>query len=256
MLRDLRVNKLLTFWEIWRCDLLPGRSWAAIRFSCQSHRITIAPSPKRITRAQRRTIRSLNAMGKSNTEIGECVHLRRETVRRELKNMGLATNMWTQRHRDKLRESRYRWVQREGMSSVGEPQMVKFRTRVAATGWPIDCKIRQTHILDVLEAHQHRQSTDPKHVACHGDGLTRVEILESAEFNIRSDGNCVGNRYIDGLMGMDLIVRRGRRPASNGSGYTHQTYALAPGVKRKRLALPTTEERRIAEMELLRRVAG
>lgn len=249
MLRDLRVNKLLTFHEIWRCDLLPGRSEVQIQGACQVHRITIGPTPRRITATQRRTIRTLHAMGKSNTEISECVKLRRETVRIVLKSMGLQTNRWTQRHKDLLRAARQAWVDREGMASVGEPSMVAWRRRVAATGWPIDCKLRQTHILDVLESHQMRGTPG---------GLTRVEILEAAEFTFQRSGKClVGNRYIDGLLRAGLIVRCGLRHAVVPTdGHSPQTYALAPGVKRKRLALPTREERRIAEMELLRRVAS
>lgn len=251
LLRDLRVNKLLTFEEIWRCDLLPGRSVQSITCACFAKGMRLYKTPRLVTRSIRRTIRTLHGMGKSATEIGECVKLRRETVRKQLAAMNLKPNRWTQRHKDRLREGRLRWLERDGLASFGECTMVAFRRKVAATGWPIECKIRETQILDVLERHQHDNAgAEPR----HGDGLNRLEVCQAAEIN--TSRTCIGEPYFGNLLRAGLIVRRGKRAVKPGQGNALQTYALAPGVKRKRLALPTTEERRIAEMELLRRVAG
>lgn len=168
-------------------------------------------------------LRARNAAGYSDQEIADEAGCMRRTVERWRKRLGLGSNLYSERRRQRARAKTADQCARAGVARLAEIRSQVFRQRVAASGWPADLRPRAAAILDLL---------------AERGPMTRRELCEAMGMNWRGSRASLKSSDPEGshlahLMACGLVVALGRIVRPGGRGYNQQLYSLDLTAERR-----------------------
>jgi hypothetical protein len=176
-----------------------------------------------ITRKFLATVRRLHKAGWSDPDIAAELGCERHTISRHRKRLGLPSNQYGQRHRDKVRETTARQLEAAGVPTLADVRAKAFRSFAESRGWPADLPPRAVMILDALEI---------------GGVMTRRQIADAigmpwkgSRHSLKSNGQ--GGSYLARLMRAGLVMCLGRLKKGRGPGRSVCGYSLALTAERK-----------------------
>jgi len=170
-------------------------------------------------------IRRLNAEGLSDAGIAQQLNRDRHSVSLHRKRLGLSSNQYGPRWREKILASQRRQLEEAGVSSLGEYRALMLKVRVIRSGWPEDLRYRCVQILDLLE----REGPKTRKQIAEAIGMPspgrRGEYLQSNERG-------GGGSYLSNLMRRGLVVCLGRTVYQGGPCRNVCLYSIALDARR------------------------
>lgn len=161
--------------------------------------------------------RRLNAEGHSDTEIAERFGCDRHAVSRHRKRMGLPSQSFSSRRRQKVRERTNAQCAAVGVNSVGALRSLVFKLRSIESGWGENLRPRHIQILDLLSA----RGPQSRRQIAEALGMPWKGSRHSLKSN-DDEGS-----YLAHLMARGLVVSLGRIVKGRGKGYSTNLYCLA-----------------------------
>lgn len=168
----------------------------------------------------------LNALGLSDSEIGAQCGSDRHCIAAMRKRLGLPSNQFGARMRERVRGKTREQCETAGVSSLGEYRALVLKVRVVRSGWPSDLRWRCVQILDLLESRGPLTRED----IADGIGMPWRGSRKSLYSNERSGGGS----YLANLMRRGLVIKLGRIIGGRGQGANVNLYAMAIDAKRRK----------------------
>jgi hypothetical protein len=191
-----------------------GRSASSVH----QHAARIGLHQRRRTAAERDQligrIRTWNARGYSDAEIGAKLRLCRRTITFFRNVAGLPHNRLADRQRRRVAEQTRRQCRAAGVTNLAEVKSLVFRKHAKAAGWPEDLSPRAVAILQTLKAN---------------GPMTRRQLCEAMGMTWRGSRTTLKtkrNSYLAELQHRGLVVTLGRIVKGKGRGRSVQAYAL------------------------------
>jgi hypothetical protein len=159
----------------------------------------------------------------------------REWVTERRREMGLASNAFSQRHRQRVAAKTREQLERAGLSSLAQLRNRVLRDRVAAEGWPADISWRAAQILSLI------WDRGP---------MTKVEICKALGMPLHNGvsskqlkGNGPGGSHVATLMQRGLLVSFRKVVRTGRRGGNVDLYTLPFSIQRRKVVRDEQRER-------------
>ena len=191
-----------------------------------------------------RALRRLNATGWTDTEVAAKLGRDRHCVSLHRKRLGLPSNAYGLRWRERNRAQRRRQLATYGVRNFGELRGKRFREFASQRGWP-GLSLRGAQIADLL----YERGPHTRREICEALGMPTHDDNQKKQLCCRVPGGM----YTAELIRAGVAVALTRKRNMSGKGRNVTEYHIAPGVVRgkpetwRRIAIercPDWEERK------------